>query len=274
MVSAFPTRRRSVSTLSPQICGRTGLALVPSDGLMGFRIAKPSYGPLNPPLRLLAVDRLKWNRYDVVDGRTIYAASSLEGAYGESLASFRPALDIPLSDLFDDVGPGGGTLAAAVAADWANLIGPGRLPASWRKERCQFELTLPADGWMVDVEHAESISSVTKGCGPQLAQQGLKSFNVADLRGPSRQVTTTVATWVRSQVLEDGSRPHGIQYGSKLGSNWLCWAVWLRVVDDGSDPAQDVLREPTKADSGSEIKPPGQNATLAAVARQLQLHLF
>lgn len=43
-----------------------------------------------------------------------------------------------------------------------------------------------------------------------------------------------IATWIREQVLDDGSLPLGIRFESKHGGGH-CWAYWLRRRDDGLD---------------------------------------
>lgn len=67
-------------------CANTGLALV--DGpLTGYRIAKVSYGPLNPLERSAdpGEDRSGWSWFDT-PGRTIYLADSRRIAFAETLA--------------------------------------------------------------------------------------------------------------------------------------------------------------------------------------------
>ncbi|GEO90715.1 hypothetical protein KFL01_00210 [Kocuria flava] len=62
------------------VCTRTGLARV--DGpVNGFRIAKTSYGPLNPPVRPEAiVDRSDSSRFDT-PGSTVYLSGDAATAY-------------------------------------------------------------------------------------------------------------------------------------------------------------------------------------------------
>lgn len=43
-----------------------------------------------------------------------------------------------------------------------------------------------------------------------------------------------VSTWIRKQVLSDGSLPLGIRFKSKHGDG-DCWAYWLRRRDDGME---------------------------------------
>ena len=73
------------------VCENTGLALFPAGGQSVRRLAKPSYGVLNPPARGVSSseDRAGWNRFDLPGEQTIYCASSAEGAYGELLGALK-----------------------------------------------------------------------------------------------------------------------------------------------------------------------------------------
>lgn len=264
-----------------RICGKTGLALVRATGQTATRIAKFSHGPMNPLVRNGGEDPGGWGRYDVAGHRTIYAASPSEGAYAESLAVLRPApsLATKISDLFDDDAPDGNqSLEELVRDDWDNQFHtvPGFLPAGWRQERLEYQLTLPGDGWIVGIEHGDSIAAISRAIGgPLSATIGRHHhLTVGDLRGENRQTTTSIARWIHAQVLDDGSLPHGIVYGSKHGSNWSCWAIWLRIVDDGDDPSTDVQREPTRAAPGSRILSCDQNDSLRTIVDLFGLRCY
>lgn len=257
-----------------RVCTSTGLALVgttPQQTI--WRIAKTSYGPLNPPHRAGTGSRLDWGRYDVPGHRTVYGAAPPQAAYAESIAFARPAFDagtVLMRDLFDDVDPLDNTpLFEVIDRQWADRDHqpPGLLAAGWRQERLIYELRLPETGWFVDIEAAVSVAAVAGGLGKELARLGLRTLTVADLRGPDRTVTTTIAKWVRAQTLDDGSLPHGVQFGSKHGSDWHCWAVWLRAVDDG----KTLSEEPTQSDDGHEIQRRELNPPLAEVADLFQI---
>lgn len=254
----------------PRICAATGVALVPATGQQVTRIVKSSYGPMNPLLRPVAGEnRMSWSRFDVAGHRTVYGGSPRQAAYAESLARFRPALGMPLTELFDDEDDPSTTVLAEVQKEWESMLSwrPGLLPRAWRDDRLEHTLTLPTTGWFVDVEHAYTLRAVENALGHGLSAiaSAPEGLTVAHLRGEDRSITTTIAGWLRALTLDDGHRPHGIRYGSKHGSNLTCWAIWLRVVDDGSDPARDVLREPTIADTGTTIDPPERNAALQEV---------
>lgn len=74
-----------------------------------------------------------------------------------------------------------------------------------------------------------------------------------------------IATWVREQILDDGSLPLGIRFRSKHGSGY-CWAYWLRRRDDGLED------EPMSADSGQEIDI--DRPALVAVSARMGIKLW
>lgn len=245
------------------------------------RIAKRSYGPMNPQLRDPSVDPdvSTWGRFDVANHRTIYGASPAEGAYGEALAVFRPAPDLAdaaLADLFDadDEMDPHGTVMEAAMGEWNDLVRfvPRFLPAGWRTERLRYEITLPDWGWFIDLEHASSLAAVGAALAGQLNSLGVRGrhLTVADLRGSNRRLTTEIAAWAWKQVLDDGSLPHGIVYSSKHDSDWRCWAVWLRKVDDG----HPLSAEPTSADAGTAIDHVDKNPPMRHVAKLFGLDCF
>lgn len=71
-------------------CSRTGLWIT-TEQITGYRLAKTTYGGLNPPKRPAGSDRLGWGRYDTV-GSTVYLADSAATALHEVIAPF--ALDL------------------------------------------------------------------------------------------------------------------------------------------------------------------------------------
>ncbi|WP_199253850.1 RES domain-containing protein [Mycolicibacterium mengxianglii] len=245
------------------ICPDTGFALVPATGQTVFRIAKTSYGAMNPPQRDNSVDRSKWSRWDVPNGSTVYGATDESCSYAEALAALRPAIDIQISDLFDDEENSDLTLEQVVAEEWAERshMKPGSIPAGWRSERNMHQLILPTYGYFVDIAAAESISALFKNHGDVLAAAGVEHLTTSHVTSEQRALTTSIARIVHRGVLFDGSLPHGIYYMSKHDRAWECWAVWLRAVDDG----KDVGSEPTKADAGTVIKKPHLNRPLKRV---------
>lgn len=223
---------------------------------------------MNPPVRT-ASDRAEWGRWDVADSRTIYAGIPQECGYAETLAWARPAIDIDLADLFDPsegetaADLGGLTLTTEAESEWSSRhhMGVGKVAAGWRQERLIHELTLPESGWFVQVDAAETISAITRRWPDILASAGVQQLTTAHIHGEQRPLTTTLGEKIRGEVLWDGSLPHGVTYVSKHDSQWRCWAIWLRALDDG----KPLSSEPTKAGHGAPIEPPATNPALHKV---------
>lgn len=238
-------------------------------------MAKSSYGPMNPPQRSSGSDIAEWGRFDVLDHRTMYGALPATAAYAESLAWARPALSLDgpqMRDLFDDVDADDTTpVLEEVEREWEDRshLAPRRLPAAWRTERLIHTIGLPAADWFVDIECSSSIAAVEAALGPFLASRSIDHLTVADLRGRDRHLTTGIARWVWGQVLDDGSLPLGIRFGSKHGTDFRCWAVWLRATDDGAP-----RREPFDADPGTEILAPEHNPPLQQACDLFGLKIF
>jgi hypothetical protein len=231
-----------------------------------------------PLKRPLDDDPRHWGRYDVAGHSTIYVASTPEGAYAESLASQRipnTLKTVRLSDVFDDAESSDSpdTLIDAIHKEWQHLFGgmtPGKIVFGWRDARLEYPMTLPQDGWVVDIEASSSLAVINANIRSKLGDLGVDHLTAGDLRGEDRPVTTAIAGWVHAQVLDDGSLPHGIVYGSKHGTDYKCWAIWLRLVDDG----KDATSEPTGASAGIQIRHPRHNPPLAKVAQHFGLTIY
>lgn len=226
-----------------EICSATGLNIVRSASATIYRVARPTYGPLNPPVRphLASMTPHKWSRWDT-PGRTIYGGTSAEGAFIEVIEYIRPdPPDTPLSELFDDVAVGDApTFADQVARELQGCGGMKyrSISRGWRDERKLYELQLPADGWFVDVTGANSIAALDLACPQILRRFDIKQLALAHLTNPepeSRRLTTALAAFLREHVvLDDGSVPHGVIYPSKWGSTVQNVAMWMRRTDDGT----------------------------------------
>ncbi len=75
------------------------------------------------------------NRFDVPGGGVLYAASTAQGCFAETLARFRPS-------------PG---VAAAVRGD-PGYLDPGGIPAAWRQDRRLVSFSLAAPLPFVDID--------------------------------------------------------------------------------------------------------------------------
>ncbi|MGJ9404040.1 hypothetical protein [Arthrobacter sp. KK5.5] len=118
----------------------------------------------------------------------------------------------------------------------------------------------------MDVEHPETIAALGAGIGTGLHDgRGIDQLTLGVLHGENRAATTLVSTWIREQVLDDGSRPLGLRFRSKHGGGH-CWAYWLRRRDDGLEETAMV------ADPGTAIR--SDNPALNAAARRFGIKIW
>lgn len=243
------------------VCSSTGLNLVPSVGQRIFRVAKTTFGALNPPPRVRGgIPVQEWSRWDTL-GRTIYGASSAAGGFVEVLEYIRP--DPPataLSELFDDVGPeDAATFADQVARELPAHGGMmyRSIPKDWRQTRSLYELALPDGGWFVDVTGAESVSVITRELGPTLlAQCGIGQLTVSELTSSAeefKELTTVSRPGFEAWSSRMGSVRTGSSIRRKWGSTLDNWAMWLRRADDGTGVDPVTLVE--TSDIGRHTKP-------------------
>jgi len=121
-------------------------------------------------------------------------------------------------------------------------MAPGQQAASWRAERCLYELSLPTSGWFVNISSSDSVGVLRALQAEWLTEPLAEDLTVSHLMGGNRHITTAVAAWVWKQVLDDESLPHGIRYMSKYGTDWRCTAFWLREFDDGKNPSGEMIQ--------------------------------
>lgn len=241
------------------ICNTTRLALLPASQQTVYRLADPDYGPLQPrqrPTDASDDDRAGWHRYDLAGERTVYAASSLEGMYAEMLQPLKRPEPMLASDLFDDAGSTA-TVEDLIAHDFAEdgKEAPYEIDLEWLLTQRLYTMLLPATGWLVDAEHSNTVAYLHRNQPAVIREQGMRQVTVAELRGENRIVTTHLAEAMARPQLHDDTRPVGLLYGSKHGSDWDCWAVWLR----------DGVREAIRVDAGQQVRHPDANPVLAKV---------
>lgn len=246
------------------ICNTTQLALLPASQQAVYRLADSDYGPLKPRLRPTDTsdDRSTWHRYDLAGARTIYAASSLEGMYAEMLQPLKKPEPIPASDLFDDAGDGE-TVQDLIAHDFAEdgKEPPHEIDLDWLLKQRLYTMLLPTAGWLVDAEHSNTIAYLHRNRPAILLEKGLQQVTVAELRGENRFVTSHLAETMARPHLQDQTRPIGLLYGSKLGSDWDCWTVWLR----------DGVHNAISVDVGQRVLHPDENPVLLKVLKKYGL---
>lgn len=256
-----------MSPAESRTCTKTGLRLIPVDDSLGFHVAKRTYAQPSAPWRSADVHRQEWGRFDTL-GRTYYLAETGECAFAEVLASLRrangsedslapiaAALDLTLEETVN-----------AIAHEWeeADFRGVGALPSSWYGRRRLYRARIIDAGWLVDIEHPDTISALQGQADSDvarfLAHQGIPALTTAVLRSENRLVTTMLAEIIRDAVLDDGSNPRGVHFGSKHGAAW-CRAVWLPYYE-ASHPGIEITADEEIASA---------DASMRTVARRLGL---
>jgi RES domain-containing protein len=150
------------------------------------------------------------NRYDDPEAsfRVLYASSQRIGAFLETLARFRPDLDVlaELDQIEGDDEP------------------PPRVPRAWLERRTLGEATV--EGRFVDVGDASSLARLRTALAASAIHYGLDEIDAATirLRAP-RAFTQQVSRFVYEQRDERGEFA-GIRYRSRLGDDVLNWAVF------------------------------------------------
>lgn len=231
---------------SHRVCEKTGLGLT-AGPTSPLRIARQSFGPLNPLTREPGSDRGAWSRYDVL-GRTVYACADDLTAYLELLAPYRTMIDAERRALQ----PVADFLARPLEEVWCDVVTDwdesGTMKASWlprafREGRAVYELSFPT-GWWIDITAAETLAALRERFPqpwPTKHSDLSEPLTLSHLTSDDRFLTTTIAQTLHDTVeLDDGSLPLGIQFLSKhghpSGGTGHCWAYWMRDVDDAGLP--------------------------------------
>lgn len=252
-------RRRSSTTRSVaevvrgrKRCRRTGLALTPGPS-RAVRVARQSYGPLDPIERRPDSPVEGWSRYDTL-GRTVYACAARQTAYMELLAPYRSDVNRErqaLQPVADHMGIPLETLWAEIVDDWerAGTAKANRLPTVFREGRALYTLEFP-EGWWADIAATETLTALDDLFADSWGTSvGLvtSQLTLQHITSDDRSITTAIATLLREYVtLEDETAPLGIEFPSKHGhpadGTGACWAYWMRGRDAGLTEGASVVR--------------------------------
>lgn len=204
------------------------LAIVrpPTSGL--WRVGRsPNPFLLRPLTEEELGDSEKGSRFDSPDGGygVLYFGRTLEACFGETLARFRPDLE----------------LLAIIKDEWKALgfMEPGAIPREWRERRVAVKARLSTEMSFVDIEDAGTVEVLRSELADELLALGYKDLDLSILRGRDRRVTRLVSRWIFAQT--DGEERFlygGIRYLSRLDSKWECWAVFQDV------GIEELVRQP------------------------------
>lgn len=191
-----------------------GLASVEPDGPL-YRLGRDPDPWVWPDWSYAAPDGTFGNRYDDPHGsyRVLYASSQRLGAFLETLARFRPDLEV-LAEL------------ERIEGDDEPLAG---VPRTWLEGRLIGEATV--EGRFVELGDSASLATLRAALAASAIHHGLDEIDAATIRlRTPRAFTQQVSRY----VYEQGSFA-GIRYRSRLGDDVLNWAVF-ESAPDGQGP--------------------------------------
>ena len=144
----------------------------------------------------------------------IYCASTATGAYGETIARFRPSLRLlAMAQQIDDDEPIDASLFAGV------------IPADWRHRRRLGMTTLDPQLRFVDLTAADSMTHLRKTLAQVATQVGLDDIDLSVITSHHRRLTQEIARYIYEYNDGRGACA-GIRYLSRLNPEWECWAIF------------------------------------------------
>jgi len=191
---------------------------------MTFALARPG-GPIHRVGR--APDAWAWldwayapfgNRYDDPVGvyRVLYACEQRPGAFAETLARFRPDLELA-AEL---------ALIAPDPQDEGATLPPGVVPSEWLDTREIGRALHP--GTFVDIGHSDSLAHLRAALPARVLHYGFDDLDAGELRRRlPRAFTQEISRYVFERALDaDGDPVAGIRYLSRLGDDFVNWAIF------------------------------------------------
>ena len=159
-------------------------------------------GRLPNPLEWPPLARAGAGRFDDPLGRfrVLYAARQRTACFAETLASFRPSLDLLAS--------------TGDPADIASDVPPGFLRA-----RGMATFRLGRGRWL-DLRRLETLEALRGAFGTALQDFGLVDVDLGGVCGPQRAFTQAVAGWAHEHAYQ------GIIYASRFTISFECWAIF------------------------------------------------
>ena len=155
------------------------------------------------------------NRYDVLGGGVLYAATTRRTCYAETLARFRvPAAVRAVVDAMDEDG---------------RMI-CGGVPADWRARRVLATISVDNALPFVDIADPVTLEYLTSELADLIAAHQVDVLDHGVALGRNRFITRGIATWAYTATGDqDRFRYSGIRYLSRF-DNQECWAIF-----DGTD---------------------------------------
>lgn len=177
-----------------------------------------------PPWKYVGVNRFDDPRYSEEQEapgdncfRTIYASTQRAGAFGETIASLRPSIELlaELREVDDD-------------ESLDTELFHGRVPEDWRRPRSLGLLKLDRALRFVDVDDPQTLARLRIDLAPTVRHLGLEDLDLSAIMGSNRPLTQEVARFVHERTDTDGLALYsGIRYVSRLNLGWECWALFV-----------------------------------------------
>jgi hypothetical protein len=196
-----------------------GIVAVPPPRAPVFRVGRTPNPFAAPSWAFAHPDGTFGNRFDDPGGhrgvpatqrfRVLYLATESAGAFGETLASYRPDL-------------------AGLAGAGAPPPSHPSVPASWRLARRLGSAVLHPSLRLADLAAAESTHYLRGVLAPVALSLGLNDIDFSTLIGPQRLFTQEAARAIYDERDPSGQPLYaGLRYLSRLNPAWECWAVFV-----------------------------------------------
>lgn len=163
------------------------------------------------PCDLPPWDAVGLQRFDDPAGRfrVLYAAEDRRACFIETLATFRPPLQVDL----DPLRPAWGGRRPPL---------PGRIPADWHRRRavCRLRPNFSAGQQFLDARAPPTLVILRDVFAGLLIDLGLGDLDTSGVRGPSRRLTQAIGAWAFDQGYA------GIAHKSRFDDTYSCWALF------------------------------------------------
>jgi hypothetical protein len=197
--------------------------------------------------------------------KTIYCAMTIMGAYIETFDWAKRPQNDEVRKLAQELNLTYEVLESRMAGEWGggNFMAPYSISRQWREEHMLYRIKLPVGGWLVDADSSDTIAAVRAGLSAGESKYAM--LTLADLKGENREITTDIADRLHRISLFDNTKPHGIIYSSKHGTNLRCVAFWL--------PAKNSHRNGPTANGSIEVPTSSQSADVERACETLRVQL-
>lgn len=210
----------------------SGLESVRPDGPI-YRLGRVPDAWAWPDWAYASNDGTFGNRWDDPLGsyRVLYACSQRVGAFVETLARFRPDLEVVAA------------LAEIEGSDDAPPVGV--VPWRWLEGRLLGEAT--AQGRFADIGAARSIATLRTELAARAIHHGLAEIDAATVRRCAPRGFTQDASRLAYEWRDEDGSLAGIRYGSRLGDEFVNWAIF-EPASEAESPFRDASSSAFDAD--------------------------